>query len=76
MNLALRPSDKLSPCAHCGGTDLELHNTHRASYWISCPCGAEMHGEAFAESMRSEDQTTRHHRAAVRSAIEKWNARV
>jgi ribosomal protein L37AE/L43A len=76
MNLALRTTDKLSPCPFCGGTELTLNNTHRASYWITCPCGAEVHGEAYAESVPSADQTQRHHRSAVRSAIEAWNTRV
>lgn len=67
MNLKLRKSDKLRPCPFCGSNDLELNNTHSASYWISCACGAEMHGKDFDGKSRPA------HREAVKSAVNRWN---
>lgn len=76
MNLKLRSTDKLKPCPFCGSEDLDLCNTHTASYWIECQCcTAQVHGKSFGDKFPSELQTRRHHRSAADSAITKWNAR-
>jgi hypothetical protein len=69
MNLQLRKTDKLKHCPFCGGTETELCNTHSASYWISCSCGAEMHGRSNNGTKRTD------HRLAVVSARDRWNTR-
>lgn len=72
IHLTLNENDKLKPCPFCGGEDLELQNTHTASYWIEClSCGCELHGEAF-----SPDDDFQAHHAAKDSAIEAWQRRV
>ena len=61
--------DYVLRCPFCGGDDIELKNTHTASYWIECKCGAEMHGRPFpGHGLKS-------HEKAKASAIEKWNDR-
>lgn len=46
----------LSPCPFCGGTDLEIANTHTASFWITCQdCDAEAHG-GHVDGPRREDK--------------------
>lgn len=38
----------LLPCPFCGGTDLEIANTHTPSFWVRCnECDAEATGEHF-----------------------------
>ena len=59
-------------CPFCSGPSdtLEVVNTHSASYWIECPCGAEHHGGTGYEGH------SRHaHRKAMLSAIAAWNNR-
>lgn len=62
--------DQVKPCPFCGGTDVEMANTHTAYYWIECAtCGAEHSGAASGGSSVSA------HRAAARRTLEAWNTR-
>ncbi len=46
----------LLPCPFCGGTDLEITNTHTASFWIVCnDCDAEAHGD-YVEGPQRDDK--------------------
>lgn len=78
IHLTLDEHDVVLPCPFCGTSaleGLELQNTHTASYWISCPCGAEIHGKAYGTDVPSNELTMRHHRMAKKSTIKKWNTR-
>jgi hypothetical protein len=59
----------LLPCPFCGGSEAAVENTHTASYWVECPCGAERHGESFDGRSRAA------HRRSFLSAIRAWNER-
>ena len=73
INLELEASDEVLPCPFCGGTDLELCNTHTASYWIECPCGAEVRGGGF--SPKRGYAQMKHHLKAKAAALAAWNRR-
>lgn len=76
MNLTLRTRDTVKPCPFCGSRDVELCNTHTATYWLECQgCGAEVSGKAYGTNTPSEKQTPRQHRLAVVSALVAWNRR-
>ena len=76
INLTLRPNDTVKPCPFCGSRDVELCNTHAATYWLECQgCGAEVSGKSHGTNTPSEKQTRRQHRAAVVSALAAWNRR-
>lgn len=48
-------SEKLLPCPFCGGTEVELKNTHTASFWVECSsCGCEISGEHFDGPRRDD----------------------
>jgi len=76
-NLRLEPGDCVLPCPFCGSADVELRNTHTASYWMACnECGAEHHGgKAFGRNIESSYLTLRHHQLAKVSALKAWNRR-
>lgn len=74
------------PCPFCARTmgigvepdfdqHFELANTHTASYWIECPCGASVHGKAYGTHLASGDLTRAHHSRSKASAIAAWNRR-
>ncbi|VVE28629.1 hypothetical protein PPN31114_03534 [Pandoraea pneumonica] len=69
----------LLPCPMCGGNDLELANTHTPSYWIECcDCETQAHGdlpEGGGGTIRTRRACLRLHKAAIESAVAKWNAR-
>lgn len=40
--------EALKPCPFCGGTDIEIANTHTPKFWVECNgCEAEARGEYF-----------------------------
>lgn len=46
----------LLPCPFCGGNDLEIANTHTASFWVACnDCDAEVHGD-YVEGPQRDDK--------------------
>jgi hypothetical protein len=68
-NMTTKPQDQrdieareaLKPCPFCGGTDIEIANTHTPKFWVECNgCEAEARGEYFegqpAESHFHYDQ--------------------
>ncbi|MBN6728751.1 Lar family restriction alleviation protein [Burkholderia multivorans] len=71
---------ELLPCPFCGSTKLALTNTHTPSYWVQClKCDAEAHGNvpsAGRSQIPDRNDAVRIHRAAMRSAVRKWNKRV
>lgn len=69
INPELTRKDFVLPCPFCGSNHAELRNTHTASYWMECACGAEMHGEP------SRGKSMAAHRRAANSALSKWNDR-
>lgn len=76
INLTLEVGDSFLPCPFCGSVDIELANTHRASYWMECrDCGATVHGKAHGRDRASDKLTMRQHRMAKRSALAAWNRR-
>lgn len=45
----------LKPCPFCGGSNLEVSNTHTASFWVACnDCDAQTHGEYFDGPQRND----------------------
>jgi glutathione S-transferase len=60
---------ELKPCPFCGGSDLEVANTHTASYWVECMCGAQRGGTP------QNGRSRRSHRLAFLDAINAWNER-
>jgi Lar family restriction alleviation protein len=75
-HLTIDRDDIVLPCPFCGSNDLELCNTHSASYWVECHgCGAEANGRAYGTDTRSEKLTLKQHRQAKRSALAAWNRR-
>lgn len=68
----------LKPCPFCGSTDVELGNTHSASYSIEClNCDGSIQGERKgAQRPRTKLACEAAHRQAMRSAADKWNRRV
>ncbi|MCO8325950.1 Lar family restriction alleviation protein [Burkholderia cenocepacia] len=70
----------LLPCPFCGSTKLALTNTHTPSYWVYClKCDAEAHGNmpsGAGSQIPNRNGAVRIHRAAMRSAVRKWNKRV
>lgn len=75
MNLELTGRDKLKPCPFCGGTEMKLTSTHTPSYWIECPCGAEVHARGISPRSTNPDAIRRCHQQAKRLTIQAWNAR-
>lgn len=84
-HFTLEATDHVLPCPFCGETEFEtdlveggiqLVNTHTASYWIECPCGAEVHGESFERCRTMQRSGVEKHRKAAESALALWNARV
>ena len=83
INLSLTDKDLASMrgCPCCGSFDLELNNTHTASYWVSCrSCekdGLDVHvgGQSFSGAYSSDMIPRKRHELAKRSAIEAWNRR-
>lgn len=71
---------ELLPCPFCGSTKLALANTHTPSYWVEClKCKAQVDGNMPAgggSAILSRETAVRLHRAAMRSAVRKWNKRV
>ncbi len=83
--------DTLKPCPFCGGSNVELSNTHTASFWCECECGAQAHGEYFEGPQRDDKFSYTpspggfaeadlpdmypEYQQAARSAIEAWNRR-
>ena len=46
---------ELLPCPFCGSEDVELQNTHTASFWVKCnQCEAEAHGQYVEGPMRDD----------------------
>ena len=72
-NTEICGSLNLSPCPFCGGSSIELENTHTASCWVQCSCGAEIHGEYFCGRKGKEGE--KHFELAIKSAADKWNKR-
>lgn len=75
ISLEFDRTDTVLPCPFCGGSDIELCNTHTASYWLECACGASIHGRGAGSNMPSDELTMRHHRTAARDALRRWNTR-
>jgi len=45
----------LKRCPFCGGENLDIGNTHTASFWIECvDCGAQVSGEYFEGPHRQD----------------------
>lgn len=66
---------ELKPCPFCGMKfDLSLINTHTASCWVECPCGAQMHGRYF--STDKGKSTLEHFKLSIESAKDHWNRRI
>lgn len=67
----------LRGCPFCGGTDVEICNTHSPAYWIEClECGAECPGDTDDEaSCATELEALNTHNRALLSAVERWNTR-
>jgi Lar family restriction alleviation protein len=76
-NLQLTREDNVLPCPFCGGTDIELRNTHTASYWMACmDCGAEHHGgQGYGLNFQSHKVPLRCHKLAKASTLKAWNRR-
>lgn len=72
INLTIDKNEVVRPCPFCNSTDVELKNTWTASYWISCDCGAEMHGESFNDM---GEYNPKAHELAKQSTLSKWNNR-
>jgi ribosomal protein L37AE/L43A len=67
---------ELLPCPFCGSTNVELCNTHTASYWVECQdCEASVHGGSFDDRFRTRKACLDAHDAAISSAKAKWNKR-
>lgn len=67
---------KLKPCPFCGNRELEVTNTHTASYWVEClECGAEVSGEYGGDGFQTETAFRAGHELALRSAVKAWNRR-
>jgi Lar family restriction alleviation protein len=75
INLQLEPTDKLLPCPFCGGTEMVLENTHSPSYWIECPCGAEMHAGGVKWKTEAGKNSMANHKKAKQMTIDAWNKR-
>lgn len=73
----LSPDDAVLPCPFCGGSNIELCNTHTPSYWMECQdCEAQAHGRYGPDLVpRSHYGSLRQHEAAAESAINAWNRR-
>jgi hypothetical protein len=69
--------NRLHSCPHCGLTNtLEICNTHTASYWVECECGAKYHAAAVEVPRRASRETVIEcHRIALDRAISGWNRR-
>lgn len=70
--------ERLKPCPFCGGEELEVCNTHTASYWVRCEaCNIDKGGEYAeeAESAQTEAQIVAAHQKAFHSAVNGWNKR-
>lgn len=84
-HFTLEATDHVEPCPFCGESDfktdlvdggIQLSNTHSASYWIECPCGASVHGESFEHGKTMQRSGVEKHRKAAESALVLWNTRV
>jgi len=69
--------DKLKPCPFCGGTNLEMVNTHTAAYWVQCEtCGAECGDPTpYGSRLMTKAFAMKIHRASFRRAAKAWNTR-
>ncbi|EIP9221027.1 Lar family restriction alleviation protein [Salmonella enterica] len=68
----------LAPCPFCGQDDeLEICNTHTASFWVECGCGAQMDGgyNAWAGISKTKEEALAHFEEALRDAVNNWNNR-
>lgn len=75
-NLTLNPEDRPLPCPFCGGSNLELSNTHTACYSVECnDCGAQITGENLTGNYASEKIPLTRHIKAKSSALLAWNRR-
>lgn len=106
IHLYLNARDTLRPCPFCGrhwnpdadpdddddpDRGPELANTHTPSYWIECPCGAQVQGRYYDDGVRCGDSLSlnlnhkrdrerlkrirRAHALAKRDAVKRWNTR-
>lgn len=75
INLQLERDDRLLPCPFCGGNQMVLENTHSPSYWIECPCGAEMHGPSVKWKTEGGRNSMANHKKAKQMTIDAWNQR-
>jgi Lar family restriction alleviation protein len=63
----------LLPCPFCGGTDMEVENTHTPSYAVECEdCGAAI---GTPPGLTDGAKTRANHRRAFLAAISAWNTR-
>lgn len=76
LKLGRRELEMMKPCPFCGTKCVTVNNTHTASYWMECDCGAEVHGKSYGSHLTSEKQTLRHHQLSKASALKAWNTRV
>lgn len=74
INLSLEEGDIVFPCPFCDSVDLELQNTHTATYWIECrECSAEVTGTSYGDGKGRLAKSQ--HAKAKASAIIAWNRR-
>lgn len=76
IQLGLTPKDRVEPCPFCGGTDIEIQNTHTPSYWMACQnpkCRAEVHGEWYDPGALGSELKA--HEKSKQSALRRWNRR-
>lgn len=73
---------ELKPCPFCGGTELEVINTHTPSYWVECSCGAQKDGDYeepkipdATEEFDAFDLMCGYYVRAMKSAVTEWNRR-
>ncbi|HAV1601557.1 TPA: hypothetical protein JG832_002447 [Enterobacter hormaechei subsp. xiangfangensis] len=68
----------LKPCPFCGSADdLRIVNTHTASFWVDCECGAEFHGpyNAFAGISKTSAEALKQFEEAMQNTVDDWNTR-
>lgn len=69
---------QLAPCPFCGESEaLEIMNTHTASFWVECECGATNDGgyHAFAGVSKTREEALAAFTEAMSWAVEAWNSR-
>lgn len=69
---------QLLPCPFCHSAEnLEICNTHTATFWIECECGAQMHGgyHAFAQRAKTQEEARAGFMEALVWVVDQWNHR-